>query len=102
MGTTLQQSSRARADVTPTKALPTHEILLDFSCSVCYNVAMKTSATKQQMRVARVLVSDAEWLDIRTAALYQRVSLGQLLGDLVRQYLKDPKRSPIVRTRRTK
>lgn len=52
------------------------------------------------MRVCRVLVTDQEWVDVRSAALYSGKSLGELLGDLVRDYINDPKKSPLVRRMR--
>jgi hypothetical protein len=47
-------------------------------------------------RMLRVKVTDDEWLRFQTAALWTRRTMSGMLGDLIREYLSDPKRSPLV------
>ena len=60
---------------------------------MCYTCCMSTT------HVTRVRLDEQHWIDLRTAALYIRLPVPVLLGRLVREYLHDPKRSPIVRRR---
>jgi len=59
----------------------------------CYTVRMSNS------HLIRAAISDREWLDIQAAALYSGVSTPQLIANVLRAFLRDPKRSPIVRRR---
>jgi hypothetical protein len=68
-------------------------IPLDNTVDKCYTVNMSNS------HLVRVAITDREWIDVQAAALYSGVSTPQLLGRLVRDFLRDPKRSPIVRRR---
>jgi hypothetical protein len=62
--------------------------------ALCYTVCM---SNKADIQVVRLVASDVEWREFRAAGVLVGMSAGELLGELIRQFLSDPKRSPMVR-----
>jgi len=50
-------------------------------------------------RIVRIRLDDRQWIDLRTAALWNRQPTSELLRAIVLDYLRDPKRSPIIQRR---
>lgn len=48
-------------------------------------------------RLTRIDLPDVDWNDLRASALLMGVPVPELLARLVRDFLRDPRRSPMVK-----